>query len=100
MSNIVKSAFTGIYQKYKLIEQDDSKKKTVYLLGQGWLAKGFIDYIDKNKFYIINISRHNFVHTPLLLQTMKNHLSIDYYFKSLQMILRSWVEKHLLFYEM
>ena len=36
---------------YKLFN-NENKLKTVYLLGQGWLSNGFIDYIDKNKYFI------------------------------------------------
>lgn len=49
-----------------------SKKKTdVYLLGQGWFAKGFMEHIDKSYYKVTNITRFPFVNTPMLLQTVK-----------------------------
>jgi NADH dehydrogenase FAD-containing subunit len=62
--------FVGLYQKFNFT---DDNRKTVYLLGQGWLAKGFLDNINRKKYYIINISQNNFVNTPLLLSTIKNN---------------------------
>ncbi len=50
------------------------KKKNVYLLGQGWFAKGFLEYIDKSKYTVTNIYRHPFVNTPMLLQGIKSDI--------------------------
>jgi NADH dehydrogenase FAD-containing subunit len=68
----------GIYEKYNELKNVNEKKK-VYLLGQGWLAKGFLDHIDKKKYYIINISRNIFINTPLLLQSIKNEGQLQKY---------------------
>ena len=45
--------FLYVYQKYQFYNYNKDKK-TIYLLGQGWLAKGFLDNIDRQKYYIIN----------------------------------------------
>lgn len=71
MNTTIRPSFIGFYEKYKLMMHNKKEKKNVYLLGQGWLAKGFIDTIDKNKFKIINISRNKFIYTPQLLQSIK-----------------------------
>lgn len=52
----VAPTFISLFQK--LNNYDYINKKTVYLLGHGLLAKGFLKYIDKNKFHIINISKN------------------------------------------
>ena len=75
-SSYLRPTFIGFYEKYKLI--NNFEKQTVYLLGQGWLAKGFVDTIDKNRFKIINISRNNFINTPQLLQNIKLNKNITY----------------------
>lgn len=40
------------------------------LLGQGWFSKGFLEHIDHKQFNITNITRHEFVNTPMLLKTI------------------------------
>lgn len=70
---VIEPMLIGVFDKYKLINLPNPKKQKVYLLGNGWLAKGFIDYIDKNQFIVINITRNKFVNTPLLLQSLKKN---------------------------
>ena len=60
--NLNQSSFISNYKLFT----NQNKLKTVYLLGQGWLSKGFIDYIDTNKYYIINISNEKFKDSILL----------------------------------
>ncbi len=66
ISNFIVDSIS-IYNKYKI-----SYKQKVVLLGQGWFAKGFLDHINTNKFYITNITRHPFVNTPLLLKSVNS----------------------------
>lgn len=66
----VQSLFVGSFLSYKNCPSRNSKKDVI-LLGQGWFAKGFMDHIDKKKFYITNITRHTFVNTPLLISENK-----------------------------
>lgn len=72
---IVEPIAIGSFSKFKQWFYSDSygsnKKTNVYLLGQGWFAKGFMEHIDKSKYTITNIYRHPFVNTPMLLQTIK-----------------------------
>lgn len=60
-------------------DSNDSRpvKKNVYLLGQGWFAKGFLEHIDKSKYTVTNIYRHPFVNTPMLLQEIKSGPGFD-----------------------
>ncbi len=60
------------------INSSESKyeKKNVYLLGQGWFAKGFLEHIDKSKYTVTNIYRHHFVNTPMLLQAIKSNIEL------------------------
>lgn len=51
--------------------KNNQSKKDIILLGQGWFAKGFLEHINKSKYNIINITRNEFVNTPLLLSTLK-----------------------------
>ena len=37
--------------------QNKNNKKKVFLLGDGFFARGFLSYIDKKKFNIINIRK-------------------------------------------
>lgn len=62
------------------------KKKEIIVLGQGWLVKGFLDNINHSNYKIINITRHDFVNTPMLLSSINepskthkisNHHKID-----------------------
>jgi len=55
-----------------LLDESKSKRKNVYLLGQGWFAKGFLEHIDKSKYFVTNIYRNEFINTPMLLQTIKS----------------------------
>ena len=65
------SLFVGSFITYK--NHDNNNVKTnIVLLGQGWFAKGFLDHINSKKFYITNITRHEFVNTPMLLRTIDN----------------------------
>jgi len=72
---LIESVSIGLFNKFKscfyLEPKNKQPKKNVYLLGQGWFAKGFIENIDKSKFVVINIYRYPFVSTPMLLQTIK-----------------------------
>mgnify|MGYP006411686437 FL=1 len=45
---------------------DKKVKSKVYLLGNGWLARGFMDHIHPKKFNIINIYNNEITNTPLL----------------------------------
>lgn len=54
------------YKKY----YNYGEKTNVVLLGQGWFAKGFLENINHKKFHITNITRHEFVNTPMLLKTI------------------------------
>lgn len=65
----IESLFVGSLLSFKNHKEENNKKKVV-LLGQGWLAKGFLEHIDKRKFYVINITRHEFVNTPMILKTI------------------------------
>lgn len=62
---------------YYSLYNTDYKKKDVFVLGQGWLARGFIEHIDKSKYTIINITKNNFVNLPLILSTIKNQDNQD-----------------------
>ena len=81
--SVVEPMIVGMYEKYKLVYASPIKKQKVYLLGSGWLAKGFLDNIDKNKYFVINISRHKFVNTPLLLDSLKNKTSNEIKLKNI-----------------
>lgn len=41
----------------------ETDKKNVYLLGQGWFSKGFMDNIDRNKYNINNFYKNEFTNT-------------------------------------
>lgn len=71
--NKIESFVVPSFMKVRDWFNSDSKgeKKPVYLLGQGWFAKGFLEHIDKSKYHITNIYRNEFVNTPMLLQTVK-----------------------------
>ena len=58
------------FENNNLIKQNP--KKNIYLLGQGWFAKGFVEYIDKSHYMITNIYRFPFINTPMLLGTVKS----------------------------
>jgi len=69
----IESFFVPSFLKVKdLLYDNKSEKKNVYLLGQGWFAKGFLEYIDKSKYIVTNVYRNEFVNTPMLLQTIKS----------------------------
>lgn len=55
-----------------ITHNDSLEKKNVFLLGQGWLYKGFVDNIDHKRTNIINIYKDDFSNTPLILDKMKN----------------------------
>jgi NADH dehydrogenase FAD-containing subunit len=67
------------FMKFKDWFNSDTKyeKKNVYLLGQGWFAKGFLEYIDKSKYTVTNVYRNQFVNTPMLLQTIKSDTKLN-----------------------
>lgn len=54
-----------------------TQRKDVYLLGQGWFAKGFMEHINKSRYQVTNITRFPFVNTPMLLQTVKPGLASE-----------------------
>ncbi len=86
MQNItIQSLCVGSLLSYKNKSKDD--KKEVLLLGQGWFAKGFMDHINKNKFYITNITRHKFVNTPLLISESKTNDEINNFTKKIDKII-------------
>jgi NADH dehydrogenase FAD-containing subunit len=51
-------------------DQKNREKKNIYLLGQGWFSKGFMDHIYQDKFNIINIFSDTFRNTPLLIPSL------------------------------
>ena len=59
----MQSLLLGLYFNFK-----NKRREKVVLLGQGWFARGFMEHIDKNKFYVVNVTRHEFVNTPFLLK--------------------------------
>jgi NADH dehydrogenase FAD-containing subunit len=76
---LIESVAIGSFNKIKswfYFESNNPKpKKQIYLLGQGWFAKGFMEHIDKSKFSIINIYRFPFVNTPMLLSGISRNPS-------------------------
>lgn len=64
----LKNNFNDNYNKYY---NKNNNKKEIILLGKGWLAKGFTDYIDKKKYNIINIYKNDFSNSPMLLPKIK-----------------------------
>lgn len=63
--------FYYFYNKLNIINENN--KKEICVLGQGWLAKGFLENINRSKYTITNITRNNFVNTPMLLSKLKNN---------------------------
>lgn len=61
---------------FPMVKEED--KKQVYLLGQGWFSKGFMDNIDMNKYKITNIYRDKFTNTAQLDKTIPFNYPIKY----------------------
>lgn len=62
---------------YTNYNNTNNHKDNVFVLGQGWVAKGFIEHIDKSKYNIINITKNNFVNLPLILSTIHSDKNIS-----------------------
>lgn len=56
----------------------DEDKKPVYLLGQGWYAKGFMDNIDTKKHKITNIYDKTFTNTGQCIRHPEKKIPFDY----------------------
>lgn len=71
-----------------------NNKKNVFVLGQGWVAKGFIEHIDKSKYNIINITKNNFINIPLILSTIKtnNNLTDNQFQNKIDILINETVE--------
>lgn len=80
---VIESIAIGSFNKFKTLfyyEPNESKPKVpVYLLGQGWFTKGFMEHIDKSKFTVTNIYRFPFINTPMLLNTVKPSTTSNFY---------------------
>ncbi len=73
-----------LYHIYKTFDTipyfpSNDDRKEIILLGQGWLAKGFVENINRKKYKIKNITRNTFCNTPLLLSSIKDRINGDGY---------------------
>ena len=58
----------SVYTKnIRFKEELRDNRETVYLLGQGWLSKGFVDHIDFKQYKVVNIYKDKFVNTGQLI---------------------------------
>jgi NADH dehydrogenase FAD-containing subunit len=76
MENTVSRLINLYHQLMFNLEQNRDRsrdqRQEVFLLGQGWFAKGFMENIDTKKYSICNIARHSFVNTPMIFSKINN----------------------------
>lgn len=67
---------TAILNKCAFLNNTD--KKDVYLLGQGWYAKGFMDNINTRKYNVTNIYADTFTNTGQCIKHPEKKISFNY----------------------
>jgi len=71
----VESFFVPLCNKFYNNFIVSKEKEEIIVLGQGWLVKGFLDNINHSNYKITNITRHDFVNTPMLLSTINKDIT-------------------------
>lgn len=93
-----KLSFIPLLNKIRISSYTDSDKQNVYLLGQGWYAKGFMDNINIQQFNITNIYENEFTNTAQCIRNPDKKIPFNYDIKNInKTILDIDIKNQLLF---